>query len=687
MHIIGRFALVVALCSAGALAQDWEREVRALRPASVAAREQALLDYIQNRAQLALDAIPHPRTPAQADSARPLLRAQLEQSLGFRHLPTPDPRPRIAGVVQRDGYFIEKLVYQSLPGVSVPAHLYIPGSLKAPAPAILFYTGHWYADSMARPDFQAFCINMGRLGFVVLIFDTFGQGERGISTRDHRRVETLLVGLSQQGLAAYEAQCALAVLLSRPEVDPARIGMTGASGGGYNTWITAALDDRIQVAVPVVGTSDFLEQIQVTRSLDWYHAEEHCHFVPGLIRYANNHEFVAIVAPRPLLIVSASQDESFPVDGVRRIAAYARDLYAAYGLPAHTAYFEDSSESHGYQQRKREAAYGWFLKWLLHQGDGRPYPEPPTVTADWNAPELRCFPRGENQPSGPGILAAVRKLASGLPPVGAKPDFDGVFGPLPQPALFRPSLTSARLQRVEFVSEPGILLPAFLLRPAGRPRGVILAVDDRGKETLAADPLLQSALAQGWALFGVDPRGIGESSTSQMGWISAVSLLLRENFVWRQGWDLARAVDYLRAAFPRLPLGLYARGDNATLAALYAVAQRPDSGLRWYALRSGFLTYRHFFERPLSLERSFVLHPEPSFHTAAYDHEIPFFYFGCDALRTFDLPNLMAASRARGLVIDPIDGDWNPLPPDEARKLLPAQVQFGNERAFADLLK
>jgi hypothetical protein len=172
-----------------------------------------------------------------------------------------------------------------------------------------------------------------------------------------------------------------------------------------------------------------------------------------------------------------------------------------------------------------------------------------------------------------------------------------------------------------------------------------------------------------------------------MGWLSAVSLLLKENFVWRQGWDLARAVDYLRAAFPGLPLGLYARGNNAALAALYAVAQRSDSSLRWYALRGGFLTCRHFLERPLSLERSFVLHPEPGFRSAAYDREIPFFYFGFDALRTFDLPNLMAASHAHGLVIDPIDGDWNPLPPDKARMLLPTQVRFGDEKAFADLLK
>jgi dienelactone hydrolase len=675
------------LCAACALAQGWKSEVRALRPASVAEREQALLDYLGTRAQLALDAIPHAITPAQADRARPLLRAQLEHSLGFRRLPAPHPQARVTGVVERDGYRIEKIVYQSLPGVSVAAHLYVPGSLKGRAPAVLFYTGHWYPDSKTRPDFQAFCINMARLGFVVFAFDTFGQGERGISTRDHRRVEALLVGLSQQGLAAYETQCALAVLLARPEVDPTRIGMTGASGGGYNTWVTTALDDRIKVAVPVVGTSDFLEQIQVTRALDWYHAVEHCHFVPGLIRYANNHEFVALVAPRPLLIVSAAQDESFPVAGVRRIAAYAHDLYAAYSLPTRNAYFEDSSESHGYQQRKREAAYGWFLKWLQDKGSGRPYPEPPTATAPWDAPELRCFPEGQNQPAGPGIIAAVRKLAADLPPAGVPPDLAGVFGPLPRPASIHPVLTPARVQRVEFASEPGIVLPAFLARPARRPKGIILAVDDRGKEALAADPLLQSAVDEGWAIFGVDPRGIGESSSVKMGWVAAVSLLLRENFVWRQGFDLARGADYLRAAFPSLPIGLYARGDNAALAALYAVAQDSKSSLRWYALRDGFLTYRHFLERPLSLERSFALHPEPGFSTAVYDREIPFFYFGFDALRTFDLPNLMAASPAHGLVIDPINGDWKALPSDEARRFLPGQVQLGDARAFVDLLR
>ena len=108
---------------------------------------------------------------------------------------------------------------------------------------------------------------------------------------------------------------------------PERVGITGASGGGYNTWITAALDDRIAAAVPVVGTSEFAEQIRVCRPLDWYHAAEHCHFVPGLIRYANNHELLAMAAPKPVLIIAASRDQSFPVAGVREVADYGRELY------------------------------------------------------------------------------------------------------------------------------------------------------------------------------------------------------------------------------------------------------------------------------------------------------------------------------------------------------------------------
>jgi dienelactone hydrolase len=635
------------ICAALYGAQDWEQEIRALRPAVDKSQEAAVLDDLQHRAKEALDRIPHARTRAAADQARPVLRRKLEESLGFRRLPWPPVlNARDAGAIQRSGYRIEKVVYESLPGTPVPAHLYIPDNLHEAAPAILFYNGHWWPDAKTRPDFQAFCINMARLGFVVLTFDPFGQGERGISTRDHRRVETLLAGIAQQGIAEYETQCALEYLLSRKEVDPQRIGMTGASGGGYNTWITSALDERIKVAVPVVGTSDFYEQLAVTRSLDWYHASEHCHFVPGLIQYADNHEFVAMVAPRPLMIIAASQDQSFPIEGVRVVSRYSRELYASFDAGEKFGFFEDSSAGHGYQQKKREAAYGWFLRWLMGRGDGSPYPEPPTETAPYDAPELRCFER--HQAAGPGIMRAVERLAAASKPAKRVPLPD--MGP-PAPI---PLLRSLRLQRVLIPSD-GVTIPGFYLA-APKEKGVLIAIDDRGKEELASDIVIRETAAQGWSICGIDPRGIGESATSQKGWLAAVSLLLNENFVVKQAADIARVI----RAFPKKRVALYARGDNAALAAAYVITQSPD--LSWYILRDGFLSFRQFLERSKSLQASYRLKSDDKERNGPYDREIPFFYVPFDGFRQPDIPQMLASTRAKGVIVTPIDGDWEVMP-------------------------
>jgi dipeptidyl aminopeptidase/acylaminoacyl peptidase len=270
------------------------------------------LDDLERRAVRSLVSIRHARTPQEAAAARPELRRRLEHALGYKKLPwPPKPNGRVVGTVRRNGYRIDKVVFESLPGVAVPGHLYLPEGATAPLPAILFYNGHWYDTSKTLPDHQAFAIHMARSGFAVFSFDPFGQGERGVSTRDHRRVSSLLVGISQQGFAEYETQCALEYLLSRPEVDAKRIGMTGASGGGYNTWITASLDDRIRAAVPVAGTSQFALQIRFAREGDWYHAAEHCHFVPGLIGFADNHELLAMAAPRPVLVINSATDPGF----------------------------------------------------------------------------------------------------------------------------------------------------------------------------------------------------------------------------------------------------------------------------------------------------------------------------------------------------------------------------------------
>jgi dienelactone hydrolase len=510
--------------------------------------EKAMLDNLERRAREALAAIPRARTAEETGQRRDGLRQQLERSLGMDRFPKPEARgAKPVGSLARPGYRIEKIVYETLPGAIVPAHLYVPAILDRPAPGVLFYPGHWWTDSKSRPDFQAFCINMARLGFVVLSFDPFGQGERGVSSRDHRRTEALLVGVSQQGFAEFETRCALAYLLARKEVDPQRVGITGASGGGYNTWITAALDERIRAAVPVVGTSEFAEQIQVCRPLDWYHAAEHCHFVPNLIRFGNNHELLAMAAPKPILIVAAAHDQSFPLAGVREVHSYGRSLYDSYRSGEKFGLCVDETEGHGYQTKKREAAYGWFLRWLLDRGDGRPYPEPATETTPADAEELRCFQNGQNQPAGPAMIAFVEQLARGLPPASPNLHVEPVIGALPDPPANRAKVGTERLERLLVPSERDWNVPVSFLWPAGDVRGLLVALDDRGKDRLATDPLIQDLRAQRWAICGVDPRGVGESATDKMGWVFAVSLMLGENFVGRQAWDLSRVMDDLSA--------------------------------------------------------------------------------------------------------------------------------------------
>jgi dienelactone hydrolase len=647
--------------------EDWKAKVDVLRPIDTRAGEAAVLDLLEARAAAVLGAIRHAATAAEADRARPALRAKLQTSLGFDRLPRPDPAARTIGTLARPGYRIDKIVLQALPGMWLPVHLYIPDNLRERAPAVLFYSGHWWPDSKTRPDFQAFCINMARLGFVVLAWDPFGQGERGISSRDHRRIEGLLVGVAQQGFAEHETRVALDYLVTRPEVDPKRVGMTGASGGGYNTWITTALDDRIAVAVPVVGTSEFLEQIRVTRSLDWYRAAEHCHFVPGLIRYANNHELLAMTAPRPLLIIAAARDQSFPIEGVREVAAYGQKLYAAYEAPKKIGFFEDSSEGHGYQTAKREAAYGWFLRWLKGVGDGRPFAEPETAIPPFDAAELRVFPAGSNQPAGPAMVEAARTLSRKAPRKRISlPEVLGVSGPSRPPRSESPA---GRATRILVPVDSKLDVPCFVIRPAKVERGLLLALDDRGKEAALSGLPVDMLLDHGWAVAGVDSRGLGELQTTQRGWIAAVSLLLGENFVGAQALDLEHAA----AALAPKSIGIYARGENAALAATYFITSAPK--LRFFVLRDGFVTLRHFLERPASLTLSFRLQKEDRDRTTAFDREIPFSYVPFLGLEGPDIPDLWRAAKADGLLINPIDGDWQPLDSVEAARLAPPRIR------------
>ena len=478
---------------------------------------------------------------------------------------------------------------------------------------------------------------MARLGFIVLSTDPIGQGER--SAESHHHLEALLVGLSQPGIAEYETQCALEYLRLRKEVDAARIGMTGVDGGGFNTWITAALDDRIVAAVPVDDTFDFFAQVHRMRAVDWNQAEDQCQLVPGILQYANMQELVAMIAPRALLMIAGPDTHD--------IFEYGQRVYATFERADRIGQFE--SDGGGYQKHGREAAYEFFLHVLMNRGRGLSKAEQQTNVVPFDSPELACLPKGYQAPAGPGIAETVRRLANTAPSARSGLSVETLAGQPPERGVPEMVVNSFPVQRENIGTEKNMEVPVTILRPGPSPHpggggaGTLLAIDDRDKETLASDPVVQEAFQRDWLVVEVDPRGFGELTVQEPGWVFATSLLLGENFVWRQAWDVHFLLDTMEHSASHR-VALYARGPNASLAAAYAIwMNRSDYNVAWAILRGGFTSLRQFLDPPAALK------------PANHGQSIPFEYFAFAAIRSLDIPQLLSGTKCKTFLIDPVD--------------------------------
>ncbi|MBI3874643.1 MAG: acetylxylan esterase [Verrucomicrobia bacterium] len=352
---------------------------------------QAFLNFVKARAaELRANDKP-PASLADWSKQRAELRANLMKAWGDRPKQPAPLNPKKLGELQRDGYRVEKIIFQTFPGVWMTANTYVPDK-PGKLPAVLCVHGHW-RGAKQDPVVQSRCIGLAKLGFFVLVVDAFGAGERGISKNlgeyhGEMVAATLFpVGLPLSGLQVYENMRAVDYLLTRPEVDGARLGITGASGGGNQTMYAGAFDERFKAVVPVCSVGNYQAYLGAACCM--------CEVVPGALRFTEEWGLLALVAPRALMVVSATKDApQFSVAAAKKSLALAQPVFALHGQPENMrhAIFESP---HDYSRAMREAMYGWMTKHLKGEGDGSPIPEPEIKTED---PEtLRCFP-GQTRP-------------------------------------------------------------------------------------------------------------------------------------------------------------------------------------------------------------------------------------------------------------------------------------------------
>ena len=483
-------------------------------------RQREYLNFIKAQAAQLRAADKPPATREEWEKRRRDLRDQLQQAFGSFPESASPLKPKVLGVLQRDGYRVEKLVFQTMPGVWMTASAYVP---DAPGrhPALLAVHGHWRGARL-DPVLQKRCIGPAKLGYFVLAVDAFGAGERGLTKNlgeyhGEMVAATLLpTGMTLAGLQVYENMRAVDYLLTRPEVDGKKIAITGASGGGNQTMYAGAWDDRFGAVVPVCSVGNYQAYLGAACCM--------CEVVPGALRFTEEGAILGMTAPRGLMVVNVTKDGvQFSIPQAKKSLAFAASVYKVYEKPEnvrHTTF----DWHHDYSQAMREALYGWLEKNLKGKGDGSPIPDPPMKTED---PEsLRCYP-GDTRPAewvtipkfaaaeGNRLLAArqISKDADAWRAESAKLRrtlLDKVLGGDPKGEIEEPN-DMGKPATILSPSEPGIwlkLTPRSGLMNRNGPLAIVLDLDGEQK---AADSKIAMALHEaGWNVRTVDLRATGE---------------------------------------------------------------------------------------------------------------------------------------------------------------------------------
>ena len=339
-----------------------------------------------------LQPLPPPETREAWLARRDDLRREILAVLGLDDLVPPqwDLALQSKGTLRRQGYRIEKVTFQSYPGMTIAAVVYVPEGITGRVPGIVSISGHATA-SKAADYVQQRNVNLALRGCVVLSYDYYGYGER--KTGDHPHHPTGANGhdlrsfsftrRTATAIEVLDAIRAIDVLAARPEVDGERIGFTGESGGSNSTYWVAALDPRVKLAVPVSSVTTFDYWIRTDCNWDWHQRP------PGIRRLADIGTLLALHAPGPLVVISSrrhTDDQEFPLEEAEKSHQWARQVYRLLAAEDAVTHYE-STTAHGDQEDKREQLYRAVERWL----------RPPLANGDKELPvkvesvaELQC---------------------------------------------------------------------------------------------------------------------------------------------------------------------------------------------------------------------------------------------------------------------------------------------------------
>ncbi|MCE5345512.1 MAG: alpha/beta hydrolase family protein [Bacteroidales bacterium] len=601
-------------------------------------------------------------TPEECQKRQSQIRDAMWNVIGSFPEKTP-LNAKITGKVKKNGYRVENVIYESLPGFYVTASLFIPDKVKKPAPAILFCSGH--STGVYRlPSYQLPLLNLVKKGFIVLAIDPIGQGERlqyfnpetgesviGSSTKEHSypSAQVSLIGKSIARYFIWDGIRGIDYLISRKEVDPKRIGVHGLSGGGTQTAYISALDERVAASAPAGYITSYKRLME---SIGVQDGEQN--FYHGIYDGIDHADFIEIRAPKPTLIMATTRD-FFSIQGSRETFKEVKKIYEIFGKPDNIEITEDDF-GHGYTKKNREAMYAFFQKHFMLPGSSA------EEEVDFpTAQELQKTSTGQLSTSlgGESVFSLNQKeagkmlkelqasrsdLAKHLPKViiSAK-KLSGYI----EPSLTDEPVFTGRIQKNNYVvekyfvkGEGNYVIPYLLFIPAGTNNKAVVYLHPSGKTAEAAEGgQIEWFVNKGFTVLAPDLIGIGELGP---GIFKGDAFIENTSYnMWYTAMQIGRSIVGVQAADVVKLTHILLK--NNEMNEVYGIAIKDMSPLLLHAAAFDHVITRVALVEPYSSYSSIVMN---RFYKTGFVHSlVP------GALTAYDLPDLAASLAPRKLMI------------------------------------